>query len=150
MNWHLKKIAVSDLKEWEWNPRQLTKSGIEKLTESITKFGVAEPLVLNTDLTICGGHGRKKVLEQLGIEKVDCYLPERELDKKEFEELNIRLNKNIAGQWDHEKLSNFFNITELKEWGFKDWELGLNMPEVEEEQEEESQERTCPNCGHHF
>ena len=97
LKWILKNIATKDLKEYPKNPRSLTKKGLEHLEESIKKFGVAEPLVLNTDLTICGGHGRKKVLEKLNIDFVDCYVPEKPLSKKQFEELNIRLNKNIAG-----------------------------------------------------
>jgi len=123
MKWHLENIEVNNLKEWDKNPRNLTKKGLADLKESITKFGIAEPLVVNKDLTICGGHGRKKVLEDLKIEHVDCYLPEEQLDEKQFEELNIRLNKNIAGEWDFDKLANEFEMTDLQNWGFEESDL---------------------------
>lgn len=98
MDWILKKIEVKKLKEWDKNPRALTEKGLNDLRISIKKFGIAEPIVCNTDLTICGGHGRKKILDEMGIKLVDCYLPTKKLTAKQFEELNIRLNKNIAGE----------------------------------------------------
>jgi len=127
MKWNLKKIKVSDLKEWAKNPRRLTDNGLKHLERSIKKFGIAEPIVINTDNTICGGHGRKKVLEWLNIDEVDCYMPERKLTDKEFEELNIRLNKNIAGEWDYVVLKDDFNIDDLLEWGFDEDEFDFDV-----------------------
>jgi ParB-like chromosome segregation protein Spo0J len=86
MKWILKKIKVSELKENPKNPRKLTEKGLKDLENSIVKFGVAEPLVCNTDLMICGGHGRKKILERLNIKEVDCYLPDKKLTQKQFDE----------------------------------------------------------------
>jgi len=146
MNWILKKVEVSKLKEWHKNPRQLTKKGIEDLTKSIKKFGIAEPLVCNSDLTICGGHGRLKVIKELGISEVDIYLPEKQLTDKQFEELNIRLNKNIAGTWDFDILANEFETDELIEWGFEKYELGMfdevEFPEIADGDREPFQQMT--------
>lgn len=134
MKWNLKKIKVSDLKENPKNPRKLTVKGLNDLEKSIKKFGVAEPLVVNTDLMLCGGHGRKKILERLNITEVDCYLPEKKLSQKEFNELGIRLNKNIAGEFDFDILANEFELPELLEWGFEELEFGVGIdaefPEV--------------------
>ena len=123
MNWKLKKIKVSDLKEFKGNPRNLTEKGMADLKKSITKFGIAEPIVCNTDLEIIGGHARKKTLEDLQIKEVDCYIPDKKLSKQEVKELNIRLNKNIAGDWDFDILANEFEMDMLKDVGFEDWEL---------------------------
>jgi len=127
MKWNLKKVKVSDLKENPNNPRKLTEKGLKDLEKSITKFGIAEPLVCNTDLMICGGHGRKKILERLNIAEVDCYLPGKKLTQKQFDELGIRLNKNIAGEFDFDILANEFEVEELIEWGFEEKELDLNL-----------------------
>jgi len=127
MNWKIKKVKVSDLNENPSNPRKLTEKGLKDLEKSITKFGIAEPLVCNTDLMICGGHGRKKILERLNIAEVDCYLPEKKLTQKQFDELGIRLNKNIAGEFDFDILANEFEVDELIEWGFEEKELDLNL-----------------------
>lgn len=128
MKWHLINKKVSELKEWQRNPRRLTDKGIKDLTASIKKFGIAEPIVINTNNTICGGHGRKKVLETLKIKDVACYVPNKKLTDKQMEELNIRLNKNIAGEFDFDMLANLFEFDELIDWGFDENELfGLDF-----------------------
>jgi ParB-like chromosome segregation protein Spo0J len=125
LTWKLATKKVTELKENPKNPRNLTKKGLDDLEKSITKFGVAEPLVVNSDGMICGGHGRKKILERLNIKEVDCYLPSRKLTSKEFDELNIRLNKNIAGEFNFDILANEFELPDLLEWGFEERELGI-------------------------
>jgi len=126
ITWAIKKVKLSKLKEYEHNPRTLSEKKLKHLEESITKFGVAEPLVLNNDYTICGGHGRKKILERLKINEVDCYIPSRSLDEQEFDELNIRLNKNTAGDFNIEMLANRFEIEDLTGIGFTLRDLGLD------------------------
>lgn len=120
MNWKLKRIKVSELKEFNKNPRQFTTKGMEDLKKSISKFGIAEPIVCNNDFEIIGGHARKKTLEELGIEEVDVYFPDNKLSEKEIKELNIRLNKNVAGEFDFSILENEFEIPDLLEWGFEE------------------------------
>ena len=153
MNWHIEKRALSSLVEWQDNPRLLTKKGIADLKKSIEKFGCAEPLVINTDDTIIGGHGRKKVLESMGVSEVDCYLPDRTLTPEEVKEANIRLNKNIAGIFDTEKLANLFEIPDLLDFGFEEWELGIDKTISDDEKglgEKEETPHKCPKCGHEF
>lgn len=98
--WEIKNIKVSDIKENPKNPRKLTEKGLKDLETSISKFGNAEPPVLNKDLSLIGGHGRKKILERLNISEVECYVSEKQLTEKQADELGIRLNKNIAGVFD--------------------------------------------------
>jgi hypothetical protein len=133
MKYILKKIKVSELKENPKNPRRLTEKGLKDLESSIKKFGIAEPIICNKDLMICGGHGRKKILERLNILEVDCYISEKQMSEKDFNELGVRLNKNIAGEFDFDILANEFELEDLLEWGFEDWELGLTETETETE-----------------
>ena len=159
IQWALVKKDISELKEYEHNPRILTAE------ESIRKFGFAEPLIINTDNTICGGHGRKKTLEKLNITEVDCYVPSRELNSEEFDELNLRLNKNIAGKFDLDVLGNRFDLEELQDIGFSLRDLGMdtNMnfdPKLDptyakgyenedsrfDPKENKTRQITCPSC----
>ena len=146
ITWEIKKVAVSLLKENPKNPRALTEKGLNDLEKSIKRFGIAEPLVVNTDYMICGGHGRKKILERLGITEVDCYFPNKKLTTKQFEELNIRLNKNIAGEFDFDILVNEFELEDLIEFGFDKLELGLvdsvDFPELNDGDKESFQQMT--------
>ena len=60
----LRMIPVSELKPAEYNPRKKLKPGdkeYEKIKNSIEEFGFADPLVVNADMTIIGGHQRLTV-----------------------------------------------------------------------------------------
>ena len=62
------------------------------------------------------------MLQDLGFDEVDCWLPERLLTKAEVTELNVRFNRN-SGSWDWDVLANFFEPDDLCDWGFREEEL---------------------------
>lgn len=71
----LKMLPVSVLKPAAYNPRKKLKPGdkeYEKIKNSITEFGFADPLVVNADMTIIGGHQRLTVAMELGYTEVPC------------------------------------------------------------------------------
>jgi DNA modification methylase len=126
INWRYETRLLSEIKPWVKNPRRITKVGLDDLTRSITKFGLPEPIVLNTDNTIIGGHARYLTLKKEGITEAFCAIPERILAPEELEELNIRLNRNIAGEFDFDKLANEFDVDKLLDWGFTKEELNCD------------------------
>jgi hypothetical protein len=129
MNWKIERRQLDTITEYPHNPRVITKKGLADLKRSIDKFGLAEPLVINTDGILIGGHARYQVLKSQGVTEVDAYVPERELSEEEYRELNVRLNKNIAGEFDFDILANEFDLPDLIEWGFEETELiGLAEP----------------------
>ena len=152
ITWKTVRRKLSELKPYEKNPRDLTEQGLKDLDKSISKFGLAEPIVINTDNVICGGHGRYVTLKQQGVKECDCYMPSRKLSPKEFEELNIRLNKNQAGVFNFDILANEFEMDDLIEWGFDKIELGMFEPTTIDEQSklDEKKKIKCPNCGNEF
>lgn len=104
----LRMIPVSELKPAEYNPRKKLKPGdkeYEKIKNSIEEFGFADPLVVNADMTIIGGHQRLSVAMALGYTEVPCAVVD--IDKVREKALNIALNK-ITGAWD-ENLPPVFN-----------------------------------------
>jgi hypothetical protein len=137
MNWHIEQRKLSDLKEYPHNPRVITKKGLVDLKRSIDKFGIAEPIIVNTEGTIIGGHARYQVLKSNGTKEIDVYVPERELSEDEYRELNVRLNKNIAGEWDFDILANEFELPDLIDWGFETSEFDLPKTEIEEDEAED-------------
>lgn len=127
ITWHLEKLSVSALTPYAHNPRIITPERLDDLRKSVNKFGVAEPIVANIDAghTIIGGHARYLLHKADNILEVDVYLPSRLLTDDEVKELNVRLNKNIAGVWDFNVLAEHFDYGALQEWGFDKAELGV-------------------------
>ena len=130
----VEKIQINKLKPATYNPRQISKKQYNDLKDSIVKFGLVDPIILNKDLTVIGGHQRLKVCKELKYKDIDCVV--LDLTKEEERELNIRLNKS-GGSFDLDILANEFEIEELKDWGFKEIELGLNIDKIDIEEEPE-------------
>ncbi len=145
MRWITERRKISELIPYEHNPRKITDKGKSDLKKSIDKFGLAEPVVINTNNIIIGGHARYFVMQERGDTACDCYVPERELTEQEMKELNVRLNKNIAGEFDWDILANEFEMEDLKEWGFDDKELSLGFPEEITEDEAPAVEEGEPD-----
>ena len=125
----LKVLPVSVLKPAEYNPRKKLKKGdkeYEKIRNSIEEFGFADPLVVNADMTIIGGHQRLTVAMDLGYTEVPCAVVD--VDKVREKALNIALNK-ITGAWDEQMLADL--LTDLKEADYDlDW-TGFDAAEVD-------------------
>ena len=123
-------MRLGELQEWENNPRQLSKHDAEHIQRSIEEFGLADPLIVNADGSLIGGHMRKRVLLSNGAkpgDEVDVRYPDRQLTEREAEELAIRLNKN-SGDWNWDTLANAFEVDDLLDWGFTEHDLGIDNP----------------------
>ena len=69
---NIQKIKITELKPAEYNPRkELTPADPEyqQLKKSIVEFGYVVPVVINSDMTVIGGHQGLKVLEDLGYNR---------------------------------------------------------------------------------
>lgn len=101
----IEKIDIEKLIAANYNPRKNLQPHDEeykKIKKSIEDFGYIEPIIVNKDNTIIGGHQRLKVLEDIGFEEIDIVRVNIDKDKEKV--LNIALNK-ISGEWDFEKLT---------------------------------------------
>jgi len=137
IEWTLEKRKLLSLKDYSKNPRRLTNDQEDHLRISLQKFGLIDKIIINQDGTIIGGHQRKRTLKKMGVKEVECYVPNRPLETKEVEELNIRLNKN-SGEWDFDILANEWNIPDLVEWGFSLDEFQIEVEQIEGTEDEDS------------
>ena len=158
-------IPIDQLKPAKYNPRldlQPDDKEYQDIKRSIVEFTLVEPLVINKDMTVIGGHQRLKVLKDLQYKEVPCIVVD--LDKQKEKMLNIALNK-ISGDWDRPKLKDLleeldsgeYDIT-LTGWGEEELEnlmVTINPPgddffEDADEKEKEPKMVKCPECGHEF
>ena len=126
-------IEINSLNPAEYNPRQISNKQYEDLKASMEKFGCVDPIIININPdrqnVVVGGHQRLRILRELGAEKVPTVSVN--LSEEDERELNVRLNKS-GGDWDMDILANEFDIVDLKEWGFKDIEFGLNIDKIDD------------------
>jgi DNA modification methylase len=138
IKWKLESRKFKELKKYTKNPRRLTKDQYKNLKISIDKFGLIDKPIINLDGTIIGGHQRIEVMQKDGNPFIECWVPNEQLNPKQIEELNIRLNKN-TGEFDWDILANEYEVTDLLEWGFNAEEMFANQDIEDIEPEEESE-----------
>lgn len=123
-NIRITRVNVRVLKVATYNPRKWDDAKKAQLRESIERFGLVDPIIVNSaperkDVVI-GGHARLAVAKELGYKSVPVvYVLIPDLEKEK--ELNLRLNKN-TGEWDLELLKEF-DLGVLLDVGFDDGDL---------------------------
>lgn len=126
MSLKIKDKKIKDLIFAEYNPRRLTNKQQKDLHDSLSRFGIVDPVIVNIhperENIIIGGHQRTKVWCNMGNETIPCVEVNLPLEKEK--ELNVRLNKN-QGEWDYDALENYFSPSELEYYGFSKDELEL-------------------------
>lgn len=119
----------------EYNPRKELKPGdpeFKNIQRSLKEFGYVDPIIINKDGTIIGGHQRASVLKSLGYTEADCIVVD--LKKQDEKALNIALNK-IGGQWDMSLLRDALqdltlSPVDVNATGYSDDELSVILGDV--------------------
>lgn len=121
----IQHINITELKPALYNPRRWSDDQTAHLTESIKRFGLVDPLIVNgapeRHNIVIGGHFRLKIAKDLSLKEVPVVYIDIPDEAKE-KELNLRLNRN-TGEWDFELLKQF-DIDLLLDVGFDDQDLG--------------------------
>jgi DNA modification methylase len=117
IEWKVEKRKVSDLKEWDKNPRKITGDEFEALKKSITKRGYHGVLKIDTEGNIISGNQGKRALVELGIEEINVMVPDRVLTDKEKDIIAVESNLH-RGEFDIDILANEFEIEDLEEAGY--------------------------------
>jgi len=124
----VKYVDIEKLRPNRLNPRRITARQQKNLRKSIEKFGLVDPLIVNShpgrENVIVGGHQRYEVAHKMGIKKVPVVYVD--LTEDQERELNLRLNKN-QGDWDWPLLAEFTKEL-LQDVGFEEAELEKVFP----------------------
>lgn len=119
LKWQSKTVKISDLKEYEHNPRKITDKLLEKLATHIKEDGYHQRIIVDNDHTIIGGHQRKKALYMAGYDEdteIEVLMPNRKLSTQEVDRLNIRDNLSF-GEYDFDILTDRFDMENLLSFG---------------------------------
>lgn len=129
ITWTYEKRNIDDLEKNHINPRRLSKKKAADLNESLKEFGLCQPIVIQPNGFIIGGHQRIRTMQSQGYDSVDCAVPSRPLIPHELSKLTIILNK-VQGEFDFDMLANHWEPSLLIEAGFTEEELTMDdIPE---------------------
>lgn len=151
-------MKLSELKKLEQNPRTISIEDMEKLKQSIKKFGVIEwrPFLISTrtgENIIIGGNQRYEACKALWIKEVPVNIMEW---LTEDEEKEIIIRDNVSNwEWNFNILANEWEVESLANW----WVNVPNFDEIDFENIKSNADRettnkekkvTCPNCDTEF
>jgi DNA modification methylase len=101
-------VDINKLIPSTYNPRRLTEEQEKHLTESIVRFGLVDPIIVNKhagrEFIVIGGHMRLRIAKKLGYKEAPVVF--LDLIESKERELNVRLNSNL-GEFDFNLLKNF-------------------------------------------
>lgn len=107
-----KTVNIKDLKPAKYNPRKITDRTLNDLEHSLKEWGLVQPLVINKDGTVIGGHQRLRLLKKQGVDKVT--VAELDLNEDAEKALNIALNR-VQGTFDEQGLLALLNDLQKNE-----------------------------------
>ena len=122
---------IKELIPYEKNPRKNDKS-VDKVAQSIDKFGFRVPVVIDKDNVIVCGHTRYKAAQKLHLASVPCVVAD-DLTDEQIKAYRLADNKvSEDSEWDmdllHGELADIIDI-DMTDFGF-------DVPNLEEEPEE--------------
>lgn len=150
---------LDGIRPYEDNPRN-NDDAVDKVAESIQKFGFKVPIVIDSEGIIVAGHTRYKAAQKLGLEKIPCIVAD---DLTDAQVRAFRLVDNKVAEfsgWNFEKLGN--ELESLKEleldfrmenFGFCDATQNVGLDDMfdpakkKPEKENEPKMTVCPYCG---
>lgn len=153
IEWSLVKKRISDLKDYDKNPRSMKKKAFDHLVRSIQEDGYHHRILADTDGTIIGGHSRKKALKKAGYsdsDEIEVLVPNRKLTAEEFDRINIRDNLGY-GDFDFDILSQNFEASTLIDWGFPedllDFKVDIDISEEDEKEGSANEDKVITKRG---
>lgn len=105
---------VSELQNWEQNPRTIDEENFKNLKKYIEKHGLLTPLLVDgrDGVTVLGGNMRLRALRELGTDEAPCHVIPIENDKQATE--IALLDNNPFGKYDMSQLISLVSQFDLE------------------------------------
>jgi len=92
-------MKIKEIKPYPKNAKKHPKSQIEKIAQSIKRFGFNQPIVIDKNNVIVVGHGRYEAAKLLGLDDVPVVRVDN-LSDKEVKAYRLADNKLNESEWD--------------------------------------------------
>lgn len=132
MDYKIEYVSVGKLTPYAKNAKKHPKEQVERIKESITRFGFRQNLVIDDDNVVVIGHGRLLAAKDLGIDKVPC-IRVSDLTEEEVNALRLADNKVAESEWDFDLLD--ASLAEIGEIDMSKFGFDLLDDEIETKDE---------------
>jgi ParB-like chromosome segregation protein Spo0J len=163
MDYHqIKTLPIDEIKPYKSNAKSHPQSQIDLLVKQISE-GFDQPIVVDKNMVIIKGHGRRLAALQMGLKTVPVIVRD-DLTPQQVKAARIADNKLAETDWDMELLAQELEALDvggfdLLNLGFDDGELesllGVgdgddDLESIDGEDIEENgddNDNVCPHCG---
>lgn len=115
---------VSELKNWDKNPRSITPQSFQRLKKHLQKLGQYKPLIITNDGIVLGGNMRLAAYRDMGVEQAWVSVVEADTEEKKIE---YALSDNDRmGQYEADQLADMIGNFPNVEWD--DFAVDLEEP----------------------
>ena len=105
-------LPLDSITEYADNPRVIEKESIDEVAKSISEYGWAQPIVVDSDHVIVAGHVRYKAACKLKLEFAPCLVIHDKTHARKFRIADNRLGS-LSG-WDFEILQSEMSALEAE------------------------------------
>lgn len=123
-----KLLSIDSIKPFENNAKIHSEDQIEKLSYSIKKYGWTQPIVVDKNMVIIVGHGRREAAIKLGFKQVPVIVRD-DLSVEDADKLRIADNKVTSVEYDMSIMRE--EISRMAQGDFSEWtDLGFTEHEL--------------------
>jgi len=143
------ELELNKIKPYAKNAKTHPEDQVQLIANSIKEFGFKTPIVVDENLVIIQGHGRRLASQSLGLKTIPCVIAD-DLSKEQVKMLRLADNKVAESEWDIEtldmELSELNDLFTLDDFGF-DFEMPNDYDENEADIVPELEENPCIKRG---
>jgi ParB-like chromosome segregation protein Spo0J len=127
-NIEVKWVEVQKVKPYKENAKKHGPEQVKAIAEQIMQFGWDQPIVVDKDMVVVKGHGRRAAAILLGLKKVPVYVAEH-LTEEQAIAARVGDNKVAESPWDNEYLK--FAFERLKAMNYDPALTGFKVNDMQ-------------------
>src|SRR5699024_2440755 len=131
----IRNISLSELKEYDNNPRLINDEAVDRVAASIKEFGFKVPIIVDENNVIVAGHTRKLAAQSIGMDEIPVIIAD-DLTEEQIKAFRLADNKVAEfSEWDFDLLSDELDELDMDmdDFGFDEIEEKDNVEEEEED-----------------
>lgn len=132
----VQEVEIDRLKPYEKNTKIHGEEQIEKLCESIRRFGFISPVLIDGDMNVIAGHGRLMAAKRLRMEKVPCLLVDGLTEKQRRAYIIADNRLGEYSEWNLDLVAEEIGDLQLEEADIGFLEFQFDKPEEGDEEPE--------------